>query len=111
MNDEYENEEEQSSLESIGESVRQRKALTRNVHRNPNPKVGKTIINKGKNKITVKLWSGNRNLLGPHHYLNDEDSKWVGPHAWELIGSWKDGVSSLERENYALVRFGLFDGE
>ena len=69
------------------------------------------LIKKGKNKITVKLWSGNRNLLGPHHYLNDEDSKWVGPHAWELIGSWKDGVSSLERENYAFVRFGLFDGE
>ena len=53
MNDEYENEEEQSSLESIGESVRQRKALTKNVHRNPNPKVGKTIINKGKNNQPI----------------------------------------------------------
>ena len=63
---------------------------------------------KGENVVRIKLWSGNRNLLGPHHYLPDEDP-FVGPYTYELGGTWKDGVSSHEREDYAFIRFGLFN--
>ena len=66
-------------------------------------------VKKGKNVAKITIWSGNRNLLGPHHYLADENPRGVGPHTWELIGSWTDGVSSEERTNYAFVRFGLFE--
>ena len=62
----------------------------------------------GENVARVTLWSGNRNLLGPHHYLPDEDPT-VSPNTYELKGTWKDGVSNMERENYSFVRFGLFN--
>jgi hypothetical protein len=65
----------------------------------------------GKNEILVTLFSGNRNLLGPHHCAWDEEPLWVGPHTWELVGSWTDGVSSQELPRYAFIRFGLFDKE
>lgn len=49
MNDNYENEEEKSSLEDIGETIQ--KHRSRNVHRNHNPKVIKNTLN---NKIPTK---------------------------------------------------------
>lgn len=64
---------------------------------------------KGENDVEVTLFSGNRNLLGPHHFLQAEEPLGVGPHTYELPGSWKDGVSSLERANYSFVKFGLFE--
>lgn len=69
------------------------------------------LLKDGVNTATITLWSGNRNLLGPHHYLLDEDPRGVGPYTFELNGTWEKGVSSEERPDYALVRFGLFDGE
>ena len=63
---------------------------------------------KGENIATVTVWSGNRNLLGPHHYLTDENPT-ISPNTFELKGTWKDGVSTMERKNYAFVRFGLFN--
>lgn len=71
----------------------------------------KGLVSKGENTVKVTLWSGNRNLLGPHHYLDAEEPFGVGPYTFELIGSWKDGKSSCERDDYAFVKFGLFDQE
>lgn len=62
---------------------------------------------KGVNDAEVTLFSGNRNLLGPHHLLQFEEPLGVGPDTYELQGSWKDGVSSRERANYSFVKFGL----
>lgn len=62
----------------------------------------------GKNTLTVTLWTENRNLLGPHHYAVEEIPPFVGPAVFELLGTWKDGKSSEERENYSFIKFGLF---
>ena len=64
---------------------------------------------KGKNHAEITLYTGNRNLLGPHHLKDDEDPACVGPFTWELVGSWNNGVSSMERPEYSFVRFGLFE--
>jgi hypothetical protein len=71
----------------------------------------------GKNKIILKLYSGNRNLLGPHHHINGEIYN-VGPDSFTGRWSWVEKVSEakpatkLEREmsywndRYCFVRFG-----
>ncbi len=63
---------------------------------------------KGNNVIKITLYSGNRNLFGPHHYAEFEEPPFVGPYSFELTGTWKDGKSELERDDYTFVRFGLF---
>lgn len=66
-------------------------------------------VKNGENEAEITLYSGNRNLLGPHHYLYGEEPLAVGPDTFELQGSWKNGVSSKERSNYSFVKFGVFD--
>ena len=66
-------------------------------------------LESGENIIDIKLYSGNRNLLGPHHLKNDRNPKWVGVDTYELVGSWDNGVSNKECDEYSFVRFGLFD--
>ena len=65
-------------------------------------------LKKGENDIEVTLWSGNRNLFGPHHCLDEEPSG-VGPYTFEVKGTWKNGKSSEQLDDYAFVKFGLFD--
>ena len=69
----------------------------------------KDYLKKGENVICVTLYSSNRNLLGPHHLLYAEEPLSVGPYSFENIGTWKDGVSSQERNSYSFVKFGLFE--
>jgi len=66
------------------------------------------VVN-GQNVAKITLWSGNRNLLGPHHYNQAEEPPFVGPEHYESTGTWKDGKSSIERENYSFKKFGLFE--
>ena len=66
-------------------------------------------LESGENTIDIKLYSGNRNLLGPHHLKDDRNPKWVGVDTYELVGSWDNGVSNKECDEYSFVRFGLFD--
>ncbi len=61
---------------------------------------------KHNNKITVILFSGNRNLLGPHHWFDELEPKSVNPMFFNMNKSWKDGRSELYRESYSLVSFG-----
>lgn len=68
-------------------------------------------VRKGKNTARITLFSGLRNLFGPHHLKDDEESFFVGPDSFELIGSWKNGVSEKERDEYSLIKFGLFGGD
>lgn len=64
-------------------------------------------IRRGENVAQVTLYSGNRNLLGPHHYAPQEEPTYVSPRMFELPGTWHRGTSDMERESYAFVRFGL----
>ncbi len=66
------------------------------------------LLVKGENTAVISLCSGNRNLLGPHHLKEREEPFSVGPETFELTGTWTDGKSSMERESYSFVKFGLF---
>ncbi len=63
----------------------------------------------GENEIIITLYSSNRNLLGPHHVINEEEPFAVRPATFEAFGTWRKGKSSLYRDNYSFVRFGLFN--
>jgi hypothetical protein len=75
-------------------------------------------VNEGKNKIGVQLFSGNRNLLGPHHHKNGEIYN-VGPDSFKGIWSWCDRPTeaveinhddvgkNFWQDRYCFVRFGL----
>jgi len=65
-------------------------------------------LREGTNVVQITLYSGNRNLLGPHHYGPDEDPSHVSPRMFELPGTWEKGHSGQERSSYSFVRFGLF---
>ena len=65
-------------------------------------------LKKGQNVAQITLYSGNRNLLGPHHNGQWEEPAHVAPRVFELPGSWKEGKSDKERSSYSFVRFGLF---
>ncbi len=62
----------------------------------------------GENVAQITLYSGNRNLLGPHHNAQWEEMCYVAPKMFELPGTWQNGRSEQERSSYSFVRFGLF---
>lgn len=58
----------------------------------------------GKNKIRIDLVVSNRNLLGPHHDLNEEPFN-VGPYSFERFGSWdENGKSERCLLRYSFVK-------
>ena len=65
-------------------------------------------VKAGENVAEITLFSGNRNLLGPHH-LKEEPTVWVGMDAFELEDTWQNGKSNMEREAYVFAPFGLFE--
>ncbi len=61
-------------------------------------------LKKGENVIELILTAGNRNLLGPFHLINPEES-FIGPSNFERIGTWdKDGNSPKLAKGYAFVK-------
>lgn len=58
------------------------------------------------NQIVVTLFSGNRNLLGPHHWAKEFEPKAINPTYFTMGNSWKNGKSELYRDSYSLVSFG-----
>lgn len=56
----------------------------------------------GENTLDLTLSVGNRNLLGPHHTLEEEGFA-VGPGTWERLGTWQNGKSPRVVEDYAFV--------
>lgn len=64
-------------------------------------------ILEGKNNIKVTIYNTPRNLFGPHHLKLDEDPQNVSPWHFELTGSWENGKSSQEREEYSFVNWGF----
>lgn len=67
------------------------------------------FIKTGDNKITIQLFSSNRNLLGPHHHVTGEMYS-VGPSSFTDKTGWADtrvGCTDIWRERYCFVRFGV----
>lgn len=60
----------------------------------------------GNNRVEAEIVSGNRNLYGPHHYIEEEPFA-VAPNCFTMTGTWRDGKSPLYRESYSFVPFGL----
>lgn len=84
-----------------------------------NANITKYIVN-GKNKITLKLYASNRNLLGPHHHVKGEIYN-VGPMSFTGKWSWVERESEADvnafmnteenfwSDDYSFVKFGLKD--
>lgn len=69
-------------------------------------------LKEGWNRVTIILHGSNRNLLGPHHHIMEEQN-FVGPSTYSGVKGWEDFVSpELEEQNtytdnYAFVPFGI----
>lgn len=67
------------------------------------------FVEDGENKISIELFSGNRNLLGPHHHVKGELYA-VGPFSYsEETADWsaEDREPDKWRDRYCFVKFGL----
>lgn len=64
-------------------------------------------VRKGENDAEITLYSGNRNLLGPHHCPTAEEPLGVGP--WSFGAMEVSGGKKTLRKNYSFVKFGLFE--
>lgn len=62
------------------------------------------FVNVGLNKLELKLYISNRNLLGPHHVKKAEEEKACEISSFEMNGTWKNSKSSDFRENYSFVK-------
>jgi hypothetical protein len=73
----------------------------------------------GENKLSLQLFSGNRNLLGPHHHIDGELYS-VGPGSFTGKWSWterksesnpditpEDRLRNFWKDGYCFVRFGI----
>lgn len=56
-------------------------------------------------RITVKIWESNRNLLGPHHYIDAECP--VTPDTLAMEKMWEGDKCPLYRHTYSFKRFGI----
>lgn len=65
-------------------------------------------LSEGIHKISVELFSGNRNLLGPHHHVGGE-LHFVGTSSFSDQPGWADGAygGDIWRDRYCFVKFGL----
>ena len=59
-------------------------------------------LKEGENVLDLTLSVGNRNLLGPHHTVEEEGIA-VGPGTWERLGTWQNGKSPRVVDDYAFV--------
>lgn len=64
------------------------------------------LLREGINRIGLKLYNSNRNLLGPHHFADPEPYA-VGPVTFSLENCWNGETCDAHRDRYAFVRFGL----
>lgn len=62
-------------------------------------------VKSGENVAELNVYTGNRNLFGPHHYIPELDPKFVSPQKFDFILRYKNGVCDRERNSYSFVRF------
>lgn len=67
---------------------------------------------KGKNTVLLEMYTGNRNLFGPFHLKNAEESFYVTPDSYAMRG-WDGFTHKNYRDSYSFVRTGIFacDGQ
>ncbi len=70
-----------------------------------------SYIRPGENKVSIILYSSNRNLLGPHHHYRGEIN-FVGPSSFKGAKGWEDHDYSdtpedAWKDGYSFVRLGL----
>ncbi len=67
------------------------------------------LLCSGENKLTLRLYSGLRNLLGPHHYLHGE-SYYVGVSTFGDLPGWCEDVEGVSgniwSDDFCFVTFG-----
>ena len=65
------------------------------------------FVKDGENKLSFRLYSGNRNLLGPHHYIGGESYN-VGTGTFTDRAGWSDSIKgNIWRDSYCFVQFGI----
>lgn len=68
------------------------------------PDVSQYVKN-GDNIAEITVYSGNRNLLGPHHYLPEPEPAFAAPQMFDFVLRYKDGKCDRERKGYSFVEF------
>ena len=64
-------------------------------------------LKNGENEVKITLFSGNRNLLGPHHKPQGEIYS-VGPSTFTDKHGWADDTSHPAwNDDYSYVKFGI----
>ena len=63
----------------------------------------------GENTLELRVYTGNRNMLGPHHMSSLEEEFAVSPYSFDRFGTWEDGESQEFSKDYSFVRFGFFN--
>lgn len=64
------------------------------------------FLKSGKNTLKVRLTTGNRNLLGPHHNLECEPLA-VSPFSFDMAGTWSSFKSPHYLDRYAFTKMGI----
>ena len=67
------------------------------------------FVNQGENTVDLVLYSGNRNLLGPHHLIDRDMDTEVVPSSFDFSESWSGDSSPEFTARYSFAKFGLFD--
>ncbi len=62
------------------------------------------VAKKGMNRVEVRYVVHNRNLYGPHHYINGREGS-VSPRTYMLYGTWEGNVSPQAHQTYDLKKF------
>jgi len=62
-------------------------------------------VRKGDNIAEITVYSGNRNLLGPHHYGPEPEPNFAAPQMFDFILRYKNGVCDRESKRYSFVKF------
>lgn len=62
-------------------------------------------VHTGVNVAEITVYSGNRNLFGPHHYLPEPEPKLAMPNRFDFILYYKNGKCEREASGYSFVGF------
>ncbi len=62
------------------------------------------LVRPGENTVRIAFTVSNRNLLGPHHYIDTSSRESLGPYAWELSNDWVKDERSGYRGNYEFLK-------
>lgn len=65
--------------------------------------IGAYVV-KGENVAELTAYTGNRNLLGPHHFIPEPEPKFASPQKFDFILRYKNGVCDRERNSYSFVK-------